>query len=298
MLDYNEFKEILIKQIQSELQESIRLQMTSVKKNNSCEKEGVTFTGDNNNLCPGIYFQDLYEYYQEENDLVECVNLVFEFMKSKQVIQNAEILNNWDLIKSKVRMEVINKKWNEELLVEVPFREMCDLAVICRVIFHEDEEGRASCLVKKDMLRLWNISEGELWDAAYENLKEYDFCVRKMRDVLSAFFEEIHTEDDEQNAENEMMYVISNVNYIGGAAGILRADILSGLSEKYDSDLYILPSSIHELILLPVSEEMCAAELKQMVMTVNRECVAPEEQLSNKVYCFRKKERKIEIAAQ
>lgn len=296
MLEYNEFKECMIKELQSKLPEDVCWELTSVKKNNDCEKEGITIKGGCNNVCPVIYFQDIYDHYMNGKEVSECLETVLELIHFNQKIQGLEVITNWEMVKNKVQIVIINRKWNGALLKEVPFQEFCDLAVVCRVIVYQDKSSRASCLVNREMLDKWGISEERLWNSAYSNLKDNLFYIRKMEDELSMIFDESYDNDRTKNNEVSTLYVMSNEYQSYGAAGLLRKDVIKELSDKIDSDLYILPSSIHELILIPVSEDINVNELKQMVYEINRQCVSSEERLSDEVYCYRKIEEKIEMA--
>ena len=91
-------------------------------------------------------------------------------------------------------------------------------------------------------------------------------------------------------------YVMTNSNYFYGAAGILRTDLLSKFAEEHDCDFYILPSSVHECLFIPDSEEIPADELREMVREVNATQVEVEERLSDEVYYFEKEIGKLKIA--
>lgn len=296
MLGYEEFRETLLKQVQEKLQGEVSLELTKIKKNNDYEKEAITLAKKSNEMLPMIYIQDLYDLYQGEQDVEKCADIVMEVLNFTAPVHIKDIFNDWQKIKDWIRVEIVNKEWNKERLEKVPYQSFCDLAVVCRVIVQENAESRTSSLVRWDMLKQWNITEDELWEVAYHNLKGEDYQIHPMEDLFPCIASLECESDEVKQKDSPKLYVVSNHNRIGGAAALLRTDILREVSETLRSDLYILPSSIHEVISLPVSEKVSVEELRQMVISVNRECVDPEEQLSDEVYLYRRETQKIEIA--
>ena len=91
------------------------------------------------------------------------------------------------------------------------------------------------------------------------------------------------------------MFVISNKQQINGAVNMMYDDVLSDIAEQVGTDLYIIPSSIHECI--AVSCEVISAEaLAEMVNEVNADCVKDEEVLSSHVYRFNAQEKTLALA--
>lgn len=297
MIGYEEFKQNLVRLVQERIHGKVKIQVNCIKKNNDYEKEAITLSGKSNKPLPMIYIQDLYEAYKEEPDVEKCADIVMELLAFTPSIQVNEIFSDWQKIKNMIRVEIVNKEWNKERLEKVPYQNFCDLAVICRVIVQENAESRTSSLVRWDMLKQWKITEDELWKAAYDNLNRTEYTIHPLEDLLvSLLSPECEIDEESKKKASPSLYVLSNHNQIGGAAGILRTDILKKIREKIGADLYILPSSIHELILLPVSDQVSVEELREMVVNVNQEIVGPEERLSDEVYYFRGETQKVEIA--
>ena len=84
------------------------------------------------------------------------------------------------------------------------------------------------------------------------------------------------------------MYVLSNQEKLYGAACMLYPEVLSAFGEICGRDFYVLPSSIHE-VLLVFAEEGKEKELKEIVTDMNRNHVAPEEVLSDSIYHYNTK---------
>jgi hypothetical protein len=168
-----------------------------------------------------------------------------------------------------------------------------------------DGEGTASITVRSNLADLWGVSEEELFKVALENTQRlFRGTVMSMASVLT---ELLSDRLDEENAkefydmvvsEEDMvpMYVCSNKQRINGAGVILYKDLLKEFAERVGADFYILPSSIHETLLVPVSDQMEVEYLRSMVREVNATQVAPEEVLSDDVYIYRRADDKITLA--
>ena len=100
--------------------------------------------------------------------------------------------------------------------------------------------------------------------------------------------------DDEE--PEPPMYVLSNSRMINGAAAMLYPDMLKDLSEKLDSNLYIIPSSVHEVIVFSDNLADDEKSLRDMIYTVNRTQMDPQDILSDSLYFYDRKEEKIFIA--
>ena len=90
----------------------------------------------------------------------------------------------------------------------------------------------------------------------------------------------------------DTMFVLTNDTKVNGAAAILNDDIRQEIAEKV-GDFYMLPSSIHETLIIPKDAGMEFKELEQMVQEVNQTQVAPGERLSDHVYEYDAKEHEL-----
>lgn len=220
-----------------------------------------------------------------------------------------------------VVLQLVNTEKNREMLGNVPHREIEDLSVIYRWILEKVDKGRYSAIVTWDMADEVGMGEEELYRHACENTKRLlpaeiksmaEVMVEMMiNDVVASTPEEIMGTLEAENIENikerlmeeetELMhtpypmYVITNEEHYYGAVQMLFNENLDKISEIFQDDLYILPSSIQEVI--AVSAKDCdITELKEMVEWANSEVVELEEQLSDQVYFYDSRERKLSIA--
>ena len=164
-------------------------------------------------------------------------------------------------IKDKIVYKLINYNANRKLLSLVPHKKILDLAMVYYCILGEIEDGNATALIYNSNIKNWHIKEDELYRTAVSNTP-------KLLPV------KIY----------EMSELIKYVDTAEGAAGIMYEGVLKKLADKLESDMYILPSSIHEVIILPKSTMFNKEELMAMVRDVNTEGVSKDEVLSYTVY--------------
>lgn len=186
-------------------------------------------------------------------------------------------------------MMLINTEENRELVKRSPHKDFLDLSIIYRCMVSSEDNQLGTILVDYDFMKLLKINEEELYETARQNTKKLlPIKVKKLDDIVSEMLEQGIKEESD-------LYVISNDIGMNGAVCITYEEELYNLSQKLDSDLYILPSSIHEVIVLPSRPED-KLWLKELVRNVNEEQVSKEERLSYNIYYYERKNRKILIA--
>lgn len=287
-------------------------------------------------MLPTIYPESVYDRYQEiyddinrkgleDNPMEIVINETYDFIK-ESIERMPETLRIDKIDPSKipdnVTLKLINTEQNKELLENVPHRGFEDLSIIYSWTIEKGREGVYSTIVTNDMAEGLGLNEEELYQRACGNTKRlFPTEIRSMADVITDMMlkevmdsmsediiETIDGESMEKFQENIIaeiiedsedkpypMYIITNREHHNGAAEMLFNENLDKVSEIFHDDLYILPSSINEVIAVP-AKNSSAEELADMVEVINREQVELEERLSNQVYFYDSKERKLSIA--
>lgn len=283
-MNYENFKKIIENNILSQMPEEyqklgLKVKIREFQKTN-VKYDGLTFEKPNltNKVSPIIYIQPLYETYKNGISLKEIfdqiVKVIIESFEKSKKIELSNNMKNKDKIKENIVFMLINTDANKEMLVSVPHRKYMDLSIVYRWIISIDEEGIQSTLIDNNLLNMLELDENELFLLASKNTK------RLMPPTINTMNEIINS-----------ILVISNKVKINGAISIIYEDILHNLAERLNSDLYILPSSIHEVIVLSANEFNQLDYLSKMVTEVNNDQVKKNERLSNNVYYYDKKER-------
>lgn len=305
MMNYEIFKEVVRDKILDYLPSSYEGSRVDIIETNKVNKvrDGLTIHMPDSNISPTIYVNDMYEEYERTEDLQGILTKTAE-MFEKAMKHSADI--NTDIssedTKEKIVFQLINTEQNKELLKTVPNREFQDLSIVYRIVMAVDGNGIQSALVNERLMENMKLTEDELFKLAAENTKRiFPPTVRSMNEVIRDIFmadgmpEEIAEMMMEEMPADQGMWVISNEKGINGATSMLYENGLNELAEKLDSDLYILPSSLHEVI--AVSANMGdPEELAKMVAEINMEDVKLEERLSNQVYHYDKDLRKLTLA--
>lgn len=297
MLNYDEFKRELLKGVREKVGGDVTVEIVAIQKNNRTKKDTIAFSDKENNLQPLIYMDSIYSQYCAGAELSVCVGFAVEVYRSAMEIDMDTAYKEWKDVRGKIEMTVINKAWNEDAMSGIPHMDFLDLVLYCRIIIDKNENGVASMIVQKHMLKEWEISEEELWEAAFSNLKTEEFEIKDVNEVLRFIFPEGDlTGLPNKNKFESALYVLTNKYQNRGAIGMLRTDLLEKFAEWGDCDLYILPSSIHEVLLLR-DDEIPVDELKRMVRSVNRGVVDEMDRLSDEVYHYQRGSGKLEIVA-
>ncbi len=253
-------------------------------------------------VAPVLYLQELYKNYQSTGDLKGTLEVAA--MSLSEGLEYAQGFTGiaFSEPETKLVLSLINTEQNRELLQDVPNRPFQDLSIVCRYVTGMDRDRVSSVLVTGRIMENMKLSREKLFQMAEENTKKMmPPQVADMAGILKRMFmEEGMPEKDADIMFGEMpagipMYVVTNSCQINGAVSMLFEDILHGLAEKTGTDLYILPSSVHEVIAVP-ADIGSPETLAEMVEEVNLGQVPLNERLSNQVYYYEKEQRRLSMA--
>ena len=298
-MKFEEFVEEIIENMQKRVPENYLVQVQNICKNNDLKLTGLTIGDQNLNIYPTIYLEEFYKKYEEGVSFETITDIIWN-----TYCQNAP-KGNWDTsrfiewrnVKDIICPKIINYGANRELLNSVPYRKVCDLAVVYYAVVDICENGVASILLRNEHLKLWGKTEADLYELALENYRRiFSITSRNLDDII---LELMNCKEDISFDENTIvpMIVVTNNKKLNGAAAILFPDELQKIADKIGADLYILPSSVHEIILLSTDNTMTVDELKETVRFVNSNELRQEEVLSDNVYLFDRHNPSIEIVS-
>jgi hypothetical protein len=179
----------------------------------------------------------------------------------------------------------LQRKGNEDIVK----RDFLDLEMYVRVIVTMGKAGTGSFKVTSEHLKLIDITEEQLFNAAWDCTKP-TIIKEDMAEVIAAM---MGVSVEELSEDAPIQIVLTNQSKLHGAIAIKDTWLLSEIADRYKSDLAILPSSIHECIVMPVNESTDFRDLNAMVREINETQVLPEEWLSNHAYRFNRDTREI-----
>jgi hypothetical protein len=309
MMEYEIFKGVVeekFKEFLPEKYKDAQVEIRSVDKvNRTLDGLSIRVNEPGMHISPTIYINQMYEDYVATENLNATLTRAAEgFLKAveEQNRFNVDEITNPETAKDKIVFQLINTAQNKEMLDNMPHREFKDLSVIYRMVVKIDGEGIASTPIHHGLAETLGFTEEQMFKLAAENTKRLlPPVIKSMNDVMRDIFmkdgmpPEIADMMLGEMPPEQQMYVISNNKGINGAVSMLYEDGLHDLAEKLGSDLYIMPSSIHEVI--AVSTDMGEPnELAAMVAEINMAQVALDERLSNQVYHYDKDLRKVTLA--
>ena len=307
MMNYEIFKEVVKEKFSDYMPDEYKdreLMIQSVDKVNET-LDGLTLRDTTSalSISPTIYINDMYKHYLKVEDLDIVFTAAADRMMHGMKMAPVEAQKiDYETAKDNIVFQLINTEQNKEMLKGMPHREFQDLSVIYRWIVSSDHDGVHSAVIHNPLAERIGMSEEELFKAAAENTRRIlPPVIKDMNSIMREMFikdgmpEEIAEMMIGEIPSESMMYVITNEKGINGAASMMYEDKLHELAGKLNSDLYIMPSSVHEVIAVS-SDIGDPYELAAMVSEVNMSNVELNERLSNQVYHYDKDLRKVTLA--
>lgn len=292
-MDYRTFVEKIREKIQEHLGKDYEVQITTNPKLNGTEKTGLSIrkTQEPQQVMPIIYLEECFERYLQEKEFSECVEeicVVYKHQKENEEkimaeLKSIENMNRWEKVRDKVYPMLVSAKENEDLKGKYFYQEYLDFLIL--YVIRVTEVGIGSIKITKQMVKSWKVSEYEIHHQAVENLKTDGYRVRSLNSVVKENLLGITEDAEEEIEEAEPMYVLTNqIKYFGAAGIFLCAEMFQKIVGK--QNFYILPSSVHELILVKDTDGYDMETLSTMVRNVNEEQVTEDERLSNHAYYY------------
>ena len=285
-MNYQQFIEEVERRVKEKIKgnETITVYIHTAVKNNGKERKGITVSEKGIHISPTIYLEEYFQQFQEGKPIEKIVEKILQLYEEVKCSHPCEesLLQNYEELKGKFACKLIHRGKNEKLLNDIPYVPWMDLAIVVFVLLEVSPYGTATVLVRKEHLEIWGLTEAQLFDEAKKNtpiLLPYQFCpMRKLLREICPYAV------DEGEEEEESLYVLSNKLRSFGAASMLYEGILEKVGQKLGENYYILPSSIHEVIVVPESKSPVKQDLEEMVREINETQVEEEEVLSDRVF--------------
>ena len=255
-------------------------------------------------MGPMIKLNDFYEVYrctQNEQSISMMIQDIKNMMyaawgqETKTLKIGNEIKKGFQTVKDRLSMRLVNAEKNEQRLKNIPWIPFLDLAVTFCLEFTEEDGELRSIEVNHELMERWNVASQDLYQAALGNMEKKNdglFC------SLSEYMENILGMNlAEENIEEKFhLYIMTNKRSAYGAVEILRPGELERRAQKIGRDLIVLPSSVHETLILPYTAGLDIEGLRMMVRRTNATTVIREEQLSDQIYLYRRDKAALMIA--
>ncbi len=293
-MKYHEFVCAIEKRMNQKLEGGVTAREYTAIKNNGKIKRGLLIETPGVNISPTIYLEEYYQRSLDGESIDELVQDILNFygiVKCKKSWDTTEI-ECYDSIRDKIVFKLIHTEKNHELLRKIPHIDLLDLSIVFYALLDLNSQGTATMTIGNEHMKCWDVTKEELFALARSNVKSLLpaelFTIRQaVEEVLrSVPGEKKNLLKDCLHERDDFMYVLSNPIRSFGAACIAYPDVLDMAGRILGEDYYVLPSSVHEVVLVPVSKGMAPDEMNAMVAEINETQVEEEEILSNHAYLY------------
>lgn len=298
---YTEFLTTIQRMLEERLGDGYTLRLLTIPKNNGILLDGLSILPPGTDLAPTVYLNSFYGLYLEGipmERIVDEIQKLFEDNPPPDCIL-ADQISDFSRIAPKVMMKLVQTRSNQKLLSDVPHIPFMDLSVIFYLSLGRNSYGQMTALIHREHMNLWNTDVATLFRLATVNTPAaFPALIQGMDAVLtelarnnpySSYDESALEKLLEKSRSISPLYVLSNTTGIYGACCLLYPGILKDFAESLDSDLVIVPSSIHEVLLTPIEEDMTYESLNSMVASINQSDVPAEDRLSDHVYLYHRR---------
>lgn len=300
---YGNFRERMRQLVQQKLWDEAEVSFRTREKNNQTLKDGLCIRKSGGKQEMVVYPEELYQQYTVGVTPERLAADVVSLFRSNKKIPGTDILMDWEKVKEQLQLRLVKKAWNEESLKNRVYREYLDFAVMLAVELSNGAEPAddtvvdlssngmnhvCSTLVEPFMMNAWGVGEDELYKTALRNLNCEEVKIIRLSALLP-----IGSADYGQ----EELYFFGCMKRSFRASAIFREDLLNQFAEKQGCNLFILPCSVHELLLLKQEEGIDVRHLKEIVREVNDESgeIKQEDKLSDSIYYYDRESRRIEL---
>ncbi len=298
-MDIKEFAGNMKEAVQKILGEEFSVETIVVGKNNGVELDALVIRRDDINLSPTMYLKCYYENYLDGETIREgaerLVSEYYEVVPTQNL--NMDFYSDYESVKEGLSYKLISRERNLELLENIPHVPFLDLDIVFYYSIEQEGMPDGTILIRNSHMEMWGVNTEDLMRDAGKSaptitpgvFRDMVTVLKRMGGPEAEFITEA--------GDFPEMYVVTNENMIFGAAAMLYPGMMSRLAAVLKGNLYIIPSSIHEVIVISEEAMDCAEYLKEMICTVNRTQLKPQDFLSDSLYYFDRTTERITIAS-
>lgn len=278
--------------------EQYQLEGSVLLKNNDTKRYAILLKKIEGTVSPTIYLDNFYsEFEHGRTTISETASHIYEQMHDfeDKIEAYQEFSVELSDCSNKITYRLVSKERNKQFLESVPHLPFLNMAVVFYIIHHVSKEGMESICVTNELAGKWGLSAKSLYIIAEKNTPILlPPVIDTMEHTLELLMGEINCAIEPAGDSNKPipMHIMTNKYQINGASVLLYHGLLDGLAEKLGTDLYVIPSSIHELIIMPAEDgSLSLSKLSDMVKEINENHVKEEEILSDCAYYYDHKQK-------
>ncbi len=291
-MGFHTFVDNIVDLLQERMGDAYEIKVIQVMKNNDVELTGIAITRQGDSIFPTIYLEGLYREFLDGarlSTLVEKIMNCYE-EQSMALELDMEFFRDYSRVKDRIFYKLVSFEKNKKFLRDAPHLKWNDLAVVFYYALEKEVMDGGFIVINREHMLMWKQNAESLYRLARRNTK------RDMPELLVSMRELVLELTGIQMRDEDAvpMYVLTNQEKRFGAAAMLYSEQIGELARRLESDLLILPSSVHEVLLIPDDQSREYSVYRQMVEEVNRTQVEPEEVLSYGLYRYCRKNSEIE----
>ena len=303
-MSFEEFRENILQEIRARADGAFQVKKHDVIKNNNVKQAGIAVVvKEETNIGPCVYLDEFYREYESDGmKFDEIVDEVYRLiLKYGEDMPDVDLsgFRNWETVHGDIYPKLVNAKQNKELLEKIPHRNFLDLAVVYYAVARNHaREDIGTVLIYNGHMEIWGQEEENLYQTAMRNMRadgETDLIT--LETIIKRIAGITFPKKDGNASHDTDMYILTNRHRRFGAAEILDKKTLRMIADQLGDRFIVLPSSVHETIVLPPKEEAEYGRLADMVREVNDTEVDVEERLSYHVYVYSRDEEMLKIVA-
>lgn len=296
-MEYFNFVQVVAKNVKEHLADDVSVEVRTIEKNNGSEKVGLVISEKGVSLSPTIYMESFFDKLQQGatiDDIAEEIMKLYQDVKPNQE-WDPQFIRDYEKAKKFLVCRMIHEEKNQTLLERAPHLKWMNLAIVAYLSFDVPGRGKGSVLVDNSVVELWGVSPEQIMIQATGNTEKIKpFYMNTLPDMVR----ESGGEDllpAEEEAGKPPIFVLTTEDKAYGAIAVLYPGMMEDIATVLEQDYYIVPSSVHEMLIVPVGFGFSGDELEKMLQEVNRSDVMEDEILSDRVYYYSREKRKPEI---
>lgn len=314
---YEFFLQLVKDDLEKRLGNNYVVVLRTIPKNNGVVRDGISISKIGESVAPTIYLNDWYQELLDGEPLSKICSRIYQLYLTDPNLPylDSNILASYESVKEHIVYKLINTQANASLLKKLPHIPFHDMSMICYLLMERQENGYITAFIYKDHLKAWNIQEKDLFLSAIQNTPRLlPPIIQPMNDVLKQLAIEmlgdsyqdapldilLETAAEYRIQENTLfptLYVLTNQARINGAACMIYPQAIKDFAKSRNQDILILPSSIHEVLLIEDDGHYDYEDMSSLVGEINSSEVPPEDRLSNQIYRYNRESDQITVVS-
>lgn len=293
MMNKKEFTETIMVRL-AERCPDFSFETTNVIKRNDEKLIGI-IGRTSHALCPTVYVEPFYQNYRQGMSADEVIDRMAEIFWQEHLSVKSELsirnnMEDFEKIKDRLIIVLSSLDMNEQWLKDKCYRPFLNLAATVGILVDVDETSNSIIHVKEKMLDMWNVTFEYIFEVAKENsFIESNILFKDIYDVLTL-------DGISLDADASLLYVATNLHNFMGANLLMNNSFLYEIAEKLQDSFYIIPSSVHELLVLPACQVQDIEGLNLLIQNINDTEVILSDRLSYTLYYYDCTTHKVSIA--